>query len=426
MDDPGTGARPYDERMMTSSEASGPRLSHRFLGNRPWLRAALISLVCLLLGAVFFLVIFGVELEQRGDSVPPALFLFLFLDVLVGVTASIAAGPVRGSRVGNLILVGAAVVSTWAFPAGIVAAVRLGSRRSLALDSSVITITALGAGGYAWIREFLAPGIPASGIEYLLFMVVGAGGAGLALLWGRVRATRTALVIALSEQAASAEAAHQAVLQVRQAEIARTRVEERSAIARDMHDGISHQLAIVAMHSGALAHREDLTADQRQSAASTVRDAAADASSMLRDALTALRGLGDAHPTSPLPDAHFIQRLMETARDDGHPVEFTWVNMTAQDLDQTAGRTATLGHILRELLLNARKHAPGARVSVQIADTAGTTVLRVSNPLVRDPQGPVGTGLGLLGVAERAELLGGAATYGRSDDGTFDVEVVLP
>ncbi|WP_461171184.1 sensor histidine kinase [Arthrobacter sp. Z1-15] len=389
----------------------------------------IISLVCFVLGAAIFLVLFGVELEERGDTTPDSLILIVFFEALIGMTAAIAAGPVRTSRVGNILLVAAAVFSTWALPAWIFAAVRLGSRRSLPLDISVITITALGAGGYTWLRETLVPGTPTSGFDYLLIMMIAAVGAGLAVLWGRVRGTRAALVIALREQAASAEAAHHAVLQARHAEITRTRIEERSAIARDMHDGISHQLAIVAMHSGALAYRADLTKEQQRSAASTVRDAAANASSMLRDALTALRSLEDPHAASPLPDATFIQQLVEAAHQEGRQVELTWVNMTAGDLDQTTGRTATLGRILEELLLNAQKYAPGAPMSVQIEKVASTTVLRVSNPLVdrpSHPPPPVGTGLGLIGVAERAELLGGTAFFGPTHAGTFDVEVVLP
>lgn len=418
---------------MITRQATVPRVHPvhfpEFLGTRPALRAVIVSLVCFVLGAGIFLVWFGVELEQRGDTTPDSLILIVFFEALIGMAAAIAAGPVRTCRIGNLLLVAAAIVSIWALPAWIFAAVRLGARRSLPLDITVITITALGAGGYAWLRETLVPGTPTSGFDYLLIMVIGAVGAGLAVLWGRVRGTRAALVIALREQAASAEAAHHAVLQARHAEITRTRVEERSAIARDMHDGISHQLAIVAMHSGALAYRADLTREQQRSAASTVRDAAANASSMLRDALTALRSLDDSHPASPLPDATYIQQLIEAAHHEGRQVELTWVNMTAGDLDQTTGRTAILGRILEELLLNAQKYAPGAPVSVQIESAASTTVLRVSNPLVDRPPHPlppVGTGLGLIGVTERAELLGGTASFGPTQAGTFDVEVVLP
>lgn len=440
MDDPGREGRPYDESVMTRQVPVNPEHSESFpgfLGSRPVLRAVIVSLVCFVLGAGIFMVVFGVELEERGDTTPDVLVLVVFLEALIGMAAAIAAGPVRSSRIGNLLLVAAAVVSTWALPAFVFAAVRLGSRRSVPLDVTVITMSALGAGGYAWLREALVPGMPGSGIEYLLFMVTGAAGAGLAVLWGRVRGTRAALVIALRDQVVSAEAAHRAVLQARDAEITRTRVEERSAIARDMHDGISHQLAIVAMHSGALAYRTDLTVEQQRSAASTVRAAAADAGSMLRDALTALRSLDDLRPVSPLPDTAFVQNLVETAQNEGRQVELTWVNTTPGELDQTSGRTATLGRILEELLLNAQKHAPGAPVSVRIENAAGTTVLRVSNPRVRtlldplDRPASVGTGLGLIGVAERAELLGGTASFGptdlgTTDAGTFDVEVTLP
>nr|WP_255545898.1 MULTISPECIES: histidine kinase [unclassified Nesterenkonia] len=217
---------------------------------------------------------------------------------------------------------------------------------------------------------------------------------------------------------------------MREAEIAQARAEERSAIARDMHDGISHQLAIVAMHAGALSYRADLSAEQRRATAHTVRDAAADANVMLREALLALRETDDIRPTSPLPNTATLERMVDTAQAAGHDVSLRWKNITATALAQNPQRAMTLARITEELLMNARKHAPTDTVSVVVEGTPEAVTLHVSNPVSAHHAGhssdALGTGLGLIGVTERAQLLGGSARYGVTAAGTFDVEVRLP
>ncbi|MGJ9425627.1 sensor histidine kinase [Nesterenkonia halotolerans] len=399
----------------------------RLLGGRPLLRAALISVCCTLLGAGAFLVLLGSDLEDNGGDLPGSAVLLVFLDALIGLAACAVVGPVKGSRVGNLLIVVVAVWSTWAVPAWIVSVVRLGARRSAGMDTVVVLVTVLGGLGYTMLREPAAALQPG---ESVLTVMVGAAFTAGALLWGRVLGTRSALVAALREQAKSAEHARSAAVLMREAEIAQARAEERSAIARDMHDGISHQLAIVAMHAGALSYRVDLTADQQRATANTVRDAAAGANVMLREALTALRETDDIRPTSPLPSSSSLQRMVETARAEGAEVSLRWKNLTAAELSKNPQRAMTFARITEELLMNSRKHAPEAAVSLLLEGATDAVVLHVSNPIPRGQRPrssePLGTGLGLVGVTERAELLGGSARYGATVLDTFEVEVRIP
>ena len=247
------------------------------------------------------------------------------------------------------------------------------------------------------------------------------------LLWGRVRGTRAALVTALREQAAAAERANAALARSREIDVQRARAEERRALARDMHDGISHQLSVVALHAGALASRDDLPPEQIRSTAQTIRDAAATAGGMLREALTALRDPADLGEAVPLPTAASIEALVEAARLAGQDVNLTWRGITPEEVACFPARAVTLSRILEEALMNAAKHAPGEAVTILIAREPGQVVLRAENRLpARPPQPVISTGHGLTGVAERVSLLGGASWSGTTPERHFRVKVTLP
>lgn len=400
----------------------------------PHLWAVGVSVACSVLGPLVFLVLLGVALDQGSEPRRPALWvLLLVVDVLVGVAAAAVAGFFRGSRALSLALVAAAMVSTWAVPAGVVAAVRVGARRSAALDAVVVALFVGGGLGWTRLTEQAAPPVDDLAVPWWAEVLGLAAVAGLLLLWGRVRGTRAALLTSLRQQAAAAERERTALAHGREADIARTRAEERSAIARDMHDTLSHQLSLIAVHAGALASRDDLPPDRSREAARTVRDAAADANAVLREVLTALRStdvgqrLGHHGGAEPLPTSGSVAALVQRARAQGQPVDVTWRGLSPTDLDDRSPATAvSLAQITHELLVNAGKHAPGAPVDLVLAHEVEDLVLRASNPLVTPASAVLGTGLGLVGVGERARLIGGAARYGATTDGRFVVEVVLP
>ncbi|MFT4230930.1 MAG: histidine kinase [Microbacterium sp.] len=384
-------------------------------------RAFVTSLACVTLGGLAFVLNFGQIDTAHGDAGIDKLNLVLLLDLGVGLIAAIAAGPVRRSTGGNALLVVAGAVSTFALPAFAVALVRFGERRSWRLDAALIAFVAVaGTGVGAWHSRLL--GEPAAIWETAI--VVGVLAFAL-ILWGRSRGTRAALVAALRRQAEQAENARVALAQSRDSDLARARAEERSALARDMHDGISHQLSVIAMHAGALSSRDDLTAEQVDAAAHTVREAAAEAGRMLRESLTVLRG--PSASSAPLPTADSVDRLVARARDRGVPASVTWDGVAAADLVSHPTITVALARIVDELLVNAAKHAPGSPTTISVARDGDDLVLRARNPLSTvGPEGAFGAGHGLLGVAERAALLGGSACCGPTDDGHFAVEVRLP
>jgi signal transduction histidine kinase len=83
--------------------------------------------------------------------------------------------------------------------------------------------------------------------------------------------------------------------------------------------------------------------------------------------------------------------------------------------------------IVQEALTNARRHAPGAAVDVEILYTADALRVRVrDNGPGQSPDVATGAGLGLLGMRERAAMVGGELRAGASRHGGFQVEAVLP
>jgi signal transduction histidine kinase len=96
------------------------------------------------------------------------------------------------------------------------------------------------------------------------------------------------------------------------------------------------------------------------------------------------------------------------------------------EVPAVTGRTAY--RIVQEGLTNARKHAPGAAVTVTVGGRPGSGLtLDIRNPWPVRPAGDIpGTGTGLVGLAERTTLAGGRLTHGRTPDGDFSLTAWLP
>lgn len=448
----------------TTLNAAGPALpapSPRRL--RPWLVAAAQSAACLLLGALTWTFSFGNALLQYNDDPPPIVLAFHGIDLLLGLGAALVIGPSRFLPPGrahtavHVLLALVAALSVWALPAGMLALYRIGTRRRLGLSIAVALAMAVLAAAGLWLDAALRAPTPA--VIVVVAVLVTALLAALPLLLGHVLATRALLMTALRERAASAEREAQALegerealVRERTADAARVRAEERTALARDMHDSISHHLATIAMHAGAMAYRDDLPPEQVRRAAQTVRDAAQQANRELRTVLTTLRTTDADAPLATVPS---LAALVQRCREEGQDVTLTWEGTNA---DELAGRPRTtvvaLVRILAEVAANAAKHAPGLPLEVRIAregertseghDSEDRVVLRARSPLPSEPViAPTSTGHGLQGLQERARLLGGNARWGRrvpagerttedrttedrTTEGFFEVEAWMP
>ncbi|WP_405167488.1 histidine kinase [Nocardia sp. NBC_01499] len=211
------------------------------------------------------------------------------------------------------------------------------------------------------------------------------------------------------------------------ARAAEARLLERHRIAREMHDVLAHRISVVAMHAGALGFRTDLTREQTASTAKTIAENAHLALQELREVLGVLRTSDDAltdTPEPPQPTLADLARLVDEARSAGMDVSIT--DTTTADLPATSARTAY--RIAQEGLTNARKHSPGAAVLVRIDGGPGQDlIVDVGNSAPRHLGLALpSSGYGLLGLAERAELVGGTLAYGPDATGGFRLRAVLP
>lgn len=120
---------------MPTGPASPPTASHR-RG-----RALLTSLACLLLGAGCWFISAGIALDEAGTPVPQHVSAVLVLDALTGIAAAVSIGPLRRAGAWNLVLIPLSVPSSWALPAFIVAAVRIGRLRDLRTDTAAVALT---------------------------------------------------------------------------------------------------------------------------------------------------------------------------------------------------------------------------------------------------------------------------------------------
>ncbi|MFI7696000.1 sensor histidine kinase [Nonomuraea sp. NPDC049655] len=190
---------------------------------------------------------------------------------------------------------------------------------------------------------------------------------------------------------------------------AQARLRERARIAREMHDSLGHDLALIAVRAGGLEVAPGLGPAQVK-AAGELRMAAADATERLRQIIGLLREDAEEAPLSPVGED--VAELVGRARDSGMSIT----------LELAPGASSELAHaVVQEGLTNAAKHAPGAAVAVSVAPHR--VVVRNGPPSSR-PSARRG-GLGLAGLRERVRLAGATLTAGPDGDG-FRLAVELP
>jgi signal transduction histidine kinase len=198
------------------------------------------------------------------------------------------------------------------------------------------------------------------------------------------------------------------------------RLRERARIARDMHDALGHELALMALHGGALELAAGLPDEQRR-AAGALRAGAVRATHRLHEIVEVLGSADAAADLRPADES--IDDLVRRAGAAGLPVRLRH-DGPAPSWSPQARQAAH--RVVQESLTNAARHAPGARVTVTLARQDTSTRVEVANDATTYPPGDPGTGQGLIGLDERVRLAGGRLTAGARPDGGWQVTAVLP
>lgn len=244
-------------------------------------------------------------------------------------------------------------------------------------------------------------------VTNLLWAVVDAG---MPLALGLLVTTRKELVRRLTELAATRERKQQLQAQA-------IRAEERTRLAREMHDVVSHQVSLIAMQAGAL--KMTVTDADSREIANTIRRLSTKTLEELRQLVGVLRTTSD---DDGRPDLGDLRRLVSdcglavTLNVDGD------IESIPRPVSAAAYRT------VQEALTNVGKHAPSAAVSVLVQLGEDELVVRVRNGRPRGQRSPAlpSGGHGLVGLTERAELLGGSCHAEPSRDGGFVVTSRFP
>lgn len=225
--------------------------------------------------------------------------------------------------------------------------------------------------------------------------------------------------------------------------------DERTRIAREMHDIVAHSLSsIISQADGAryaAASARTARAQQAEQSGQAQQQSEPDIAEQTlkliadtaRDSLTQMRSLlgllrtDEATAYAPVPTLSDVPALVEQSRRAGLPVTFTGITGTmARTLPQGAELAAY--RTVQEALTNALKHSPGATTTVTINWGDEGLELRVENEPVSSAAAqhiarPVpGSGNGLRGMSERIALYHGTLTYGLQPDGGWLVEAALP
>ena len=270
---------------------------------------------------------------------------------------------------------------------------------SVAADHSTrVSVTAavvVAAGGLyvTWTTGLFALGFDLAGITATWFIA------------HDVR-TRRRLVLALEERAASAEE--------------RAAAEERARMSRDVHDVVSHTVAVIAVQAGAARRVMDSDPPQAKVAMAAVEKTARDALHDLRTLLEVLRPDADGE-RRPQPGVERLPELMDSFARAGLQIE----SRISVGEALPAAADVSVFRIVQESLTNCLRHAAGAPVRLEVTRDGGALRIGVHNgPGGRDGGG--GSGRGLEGMRQRVKMLAGEMTAGPDPDGGWTVCVRLP
>ena len=261
----------------------------------------------------------------------------------------------------------------------------------------------------------------AAGVPLLLFQRVSTASLLLTLVF-------TLIVLVLGDNIRTRRVAQEVLAEqteLRRQDLARQAVlEERSRIARELHDVVAHHMSMIAIQAEAAPYKIPGLPDEALRTFTAIRGASTTALTEMRRVIGLLRDENAAAERLPQPGLDLLDDLVTGAREAGMTVR-TVVTGTPRPLP--AGVDVSAYRIVQEALSNAGRHAPGAAVTVTLGYADRVLRIRVADDgaVTGDPGTAVSGGHGLVGMRERVTMLGGTFHAGPADGG-FAVTAELP
>jgi signal transduction histidine kinase len=199
--------------------------------------------------------------------------------------------------------------------------------------------------------------------------------------------------------------------------------QERARIARELHDVVAHHVSMVAVQAETARLTTEGMPPEGRDRLAAIGDTARDALTEMRRLLGVMRTdvPGEAE-LAPQPGLARLEELLDDARAAGTDVR---LHVDGEPVALPPGVDLTAYRVVQEALTNARRHAPGAAVEVDIHYRDESLRVRVRD----DGPGPSGTGdggHGLVGMHERVAMVGGRLRVGPGEGGGFAVQADLP
>ncbi|MBM0258501.1 sensor histidine kinase [Micromonospora sp. 4G55] len=205
--------------------------------------------------------------------------------------------------------------------------------------------------------------------------------------------------------------------------------EERTRIARELHDVVAHSMSVIHMQATSASYRIKTLDPEAKAEFARIAAGARSAMREMRHVLAVLRDESAEAELAPVPDLGRLAELVESAGRAGVPVELRRTDaVRAAVLPDSVALTAY--RIIQESLSNVIRHAPGARTTICLdlegSDLALSVVNDVAAQAAEPMEAPGRVSHGLSGMRERVRLVGGALEIGVRDEGGYRVAARLP
>ena len=291
------------------------------------------------------------------------------------------------------------------FPIGMADAFLLGNLRDVRRAASGLAVVVAGAVTIVW-------NIPGHSASQLVFVPLE-----FAISWVAGFAVR--------ERAVQAEAAESRATQAERERDTAARIavaEERTRIARELHDIVAHAVSVMVLQVGAVRHKLPAALSEDREALIGVEQAGRAALAEMRHLLDAMHQDGEGVELGPQPGLDRLSALLQDVGRAGLPVR---LQVDGDRLDLPRGMDISAYRIVQEGLTNALKHAHATQAEVALAYAPDQLRIEVSD----NGHGAARSdsrGHGLIGIHERVKLYGGEMTTATTNGGGFSLTACLP